>query len=481
MRGSIQTGRIYTTAGPRPEKISSPFLQWSLYGLIIAAGCYGAYRYGKSISPPSGSNERRPKLLLKESSVAYLQDRIQPYWDTSAENIAGAKEEFIKLLGPTGVNDDLGARIAHSSTQWSEAPHGDEDRGSLIVYPTSTKDVSEIAKVCHRRRIPMIAFSGGTSLESTLAAIHQEIFIDFQKMNTIIDVHEQDMDVVVQPGISYDELNETLAGKNLFFPPDPGPGAQIGGMVSQGCSGTNAFRYGTMKDWVLGLTVVLADGTIVKTRGRPHKSSAGYDLTRLFVGSEGTLGFVTEASLKLTAKPDNIRVAVAAFPDIQSAIRMAVSVVRSGHMLAAMELLDDMAMRSVNESGYSDKIWPEKTTIFFKFAGNPGIVAEQAKEVERMAKEQKCSLFTFAKDEDEAESLWEARKTALWGLMALKKDPSDNFISADICVPISRLGDIIAATKQSFEKSGFVGSCLGHVGDGNFHAGVFFPYVCSLF
>ena len=279
------------------------------------------------------------------------------------------KLELVALLGEEGVNDDVGARIAHSSTEWSPAPNGDKDCPSLVVYPKSTKDVSDIMKICHRYRMPVIAFSGGTSLEATLAAQNNEICIDFGRMNEVIELHSDDMDVVVQPGVGYQELNEQLAAHNLFFPPDPGPGAQIGGMVSQSCSGTNAYRYGTMKDWVLGLTVVLADGTIIKTRHRPRKSNAGYDLTRLFIGSEGTLGLITEASLKLTNKPENVQVAVAAFPSTHQAAATATRLVQKGLPLAAIELLDDMAMRAVNQGGQTNRTWPEEPTLFLKFSG----------------------------------------------------------------------------------------------------------------
>jgi D-lactate dehydrogenase (cytochrome) len=407
-------------------------------------------------------------------STASLKDQVVPLWNVSETDIAAAKKELTLLLGKDAVSDDAATCINHSSTDWSEAPNGINDKGSLVVYPKSTKDVSEVAKICHARRIPMSAFSAGTSLESTLAAIQREIYVDFSRMNKIIELHEKDMDVTVQPGVVRSDLNDFLAEKNLFFPPDPAPTAQIGGMIGQGCSGTNAYRYGTMKDWVLGLTVVLADGTIIKTRHRPRKSSAGYDLTRLIVGSEGTLGFVTEAHLKLAPAPQNIRVAVVQFPDIQDAIRTTVSIIQSDHQLAAMELLDPLTIRAVNVAGHLDKEWPEQNTLFLKFSGSTDVVAQQAKIVQSIAKVNSCSSFTLSKTAEEVESLWEARKTALWALPVLKRNPNDKFQSADICVPISRLGDLMAATNASFEESGLVGSSLGHVGDGNIHASLFF-------
>jgi len=313
----------------------------------------------------------------------------------------------------------------------------------------------------------MIAFSGGTSLEGTLAAQNEDVCIDFSRMNKILATHPDDMDVVVQPGVGYEDLNTKLDESNLFFPPDPGPGAQIGGMIAQGCSGTNAYRYGTMKDWVLGLTVVLADGTIIKTRHRPRKSSAGYDLTRLFVGSEGTLGFVTEATLKVTLKPQNIRIAVASFPSIHAATTTTIQISASGHQLEAMELLDDVTMHAINESGYTEREWPEVSTIFFKISGQtPESVETQIDHVEQLAKKNKCTSFERSQTSDEAESLWQARKTALWSMIALKRNPDDQFLSADVAVPLSRLADIIDETHKRLEKSGLIGSCLGHVGDG---------------
>jgi D-lactate dehydrogenase (cytochrome) len=404
------------------------------------------------------------------ASTTSLDEMSSARYDLTEANLRAAQDELTALLGQDRVSADLGERIARSSTAWSAAPGGDLDRCSFIVNPTSTEEVSAIAKICHQRRIPMIAFSGGTSLEGTLAATTRGgCCIDFKLMNKVIQVHPKDMDVVVQPGVGYEDLNQQLDPQGLFFPPDPGPGAQIGGMIGQGCSGTNAYRYGTMKDWVLGMTVVLADGTIVKTRNRPRKSSAGYNLTQLIIGSEGTLGIVTEASLKLTSAPRNIRVAVVAFPTNQCAVDTAIEVVQNDMPVAAMELLDNVTMRAINEAGYTSKSYPELPTLFFKFAGHsPQAVQEQIARVQEFAKRNHCSTFEFSRDEEEASSLWSARKTALWSMLAMKENPEDEFLSADTAVPISRLADLVEETKGYLDESGLVGSCLGHVGDGKF-------------
>jgi D-lactate dehydrogenase (cytochrome) len=324
------------------SKSRSPANSLKGYAVALLVGCfsfaighYTAIGAAEISSPASNIRTGSTKSLNQTSSLAY---------DLSQQNLDGARHELVSLLGADGVNEDLGTRISHSSTEWSSAPRGDLDRPAYIIYPKSTEQVSAVAAILHRRRIPSIGYSGGTSLEGTLAAHLGGVCIDFCKMNKILAIHRRDMDVVVQPAVGYEELNAILAPEGLFFPPDPGPGAQVGGMVSQGCSGTNAFRYGTMKDWVLGLTVVLADGTVIKTRHRPRKSSSGYNLTSLFVGSEGTLGWVTEASLKLAKKQENVQVAVAAFPSTHRAVEAAIKVVQSGLPVAAVELLDDTTM-----------------------------------------------------------------------------------------------------------------------------------------
>lgn len=341
------------------------------------------------------------------------------------------------------------------------------------MKPETTEQVSQVMKICHRRRIPVTAYSGGTSLEGHFAATRGGICIDFSRMDKIIVLHKDDLDVVVQPAVGWENLNDELREHGLFFPPDPGPGAMIGGMVGTGCSGTNAYRYGTMKEWVLGLTVVMADGTIVKTKQRPRKSSAGYDLTRVFVGSEGTLGLVTEATLKVTVKPQNVSVAVCTFATVREAANAVFKVVGQGVPIAAIELLDDVQMRCINDAGSTSRSWKEAPTLFFKFSGTPAGVKESISIVQKLSKSAGSKTFEFAKSQDEADELWSARKEALWSVMAKKKEDGDHVWTTDVAVPISRLPDIVEETKAAVSKSGLTGAIVGHVGDGNFHSKMF--------
>ena len=394
----------------------------------------------------------------------------KPHHDITDQNLSEARTELIRIVGPYGINDNPQTLRSRSGTEWSPSPGS--TYAALIVFPRNTMDVSEIMKVCHRRRIPVTGFAGGTSLDGALASTRGGICIDFSRMNRILKIHVRDMDVVVQPAVGWEDLNARLAELGLFFPPDPGPGAQIGGMIATGCSGTNAYRYGTMKDWVIATTVVLADGTIVKTRNRPRKSSAGYDLTRLMVGSGGTLGLVTEAILKVTSKPENEQVAVIAFPSSAKAVSTVIDVVQKGIPLAAVELLDQNTMRAVNQGGYSDKAWKETPTLFVKFSGTKSAVEEQVNVLQALAEKHGRESFESSSEPNEISALWAARKTALWSLIAQKRDPNDKFLGSDIAVPISRLAEIIEEANSKIEAAGLLGSTLGHVGDGNFHTSI---------
>lgn len=358
---------------------------------------------------------------------------------------------------------------SHSGSDWSSYTTKENEKPFCVVLPSTTEEVSRVVKVCHERRIPMTAYAGGTSLEGHFSPTRGGICIDFVRMDKILKLHKDDLDVIVQPALGWETLNEELAEEGLFFPPDPGPGAMIGGMVGTGCSGTNAYRYGTMRDWVISLTVVMADGTVIKTRQRPRKSSAGYDLTRMFIGSEGTLGLVTEATLKVTVKPKSESVAVASFPTIRNAAACVASVVGEGIPIAAIEVLDDMQMKCINDSGSTSRTWKEAPTLFFKFSGTPTGVKEQIKIVETLAKAKGSKSFEFARNADEAVELWSARKEALWSVMAKRRDETDHVWTTDVAVPISRLPDIIEETKADMSRSGLMSTIVGHVGDGNFH------------
>lgn len=410
----------------------------------------------------------RPRDLPRASTTP-LSASQPPVHDARETVLQAAWVDFVRIVGKENVSDDDDDLIGHSGSDWSTYQTKAGERPFMVVYPASTEEVSEVMKVCHSRKIPVTAICGGTSLEGHFAPTRGGICIDFMRMDNIKTLHKEDLDVIVEPAVGWEDLNERLAEDGLFFPPDPGPGAKIGGMVATGCSGTNAYRYGTMREWVVSLTVVLADGTIVKTRQRPRKSSAGYDLTKMFIGSEGTLGLVTEATLKVTVKPKSESVAVATFPTIHSAAECVSKVVGEGIQIAGMEVLDDVQMRCINKSGTTSRQWSESPTLFFKFAGSPSGVKEQIGLVQKLAKQCRSKNFEFARNADEARELWSARKEALWSVMAMRRDDNDHVWTTDVAVPISRLPDIIEETKEDISKSGLLSGIVGHVGDGNFH------------
>ncbi|KAI9810606.1 MAG: D-lactate ferricytochrome c oxidoreductase [Pycnora praestabilis] len=437
--------------------------RYSAITFVFISISLGSYYLGTVGSPAPITSSTTPLAAVQA-----------PSHNTSPSNLQAAWADFVAVVGEDRVSTQEGDLANHAGSEWSSHPTEAGDRPFMIVFPESTEEVSEIMKVCHQRQIPITAYSGGTSLEGHFAATRGGICIDFGRMGKILQMHKDDLDVVVQPALGWELLNEELGKEGLFFPPDPGPGAMIGGMVGTGCSGTNAYRYGTMRDWVLSLTIVLADGTIIKTRQRPRKSSAGYDLTRMFIGSEGTLGLITEATLKVTVKPKSENVAVTTFPTIHDAAACVGSVVGEGVPIAAVELLDDVQMRCINDSGMTERQWKEEPTLFFKFSGTPSAVKESISVVQRLAKTKGSKSFEFAKNADEAAELWSARKEALWSVMAKRRDDGDHVWTTDVAVPMSRLPDIIKETKEDIKNSGLMGTIVGHVGDGNFHSIILF-------
>ncbi|KEQ87103.1 D-lactate dehydrogenase mitochondrial precursor [Aureobasidium pullulans EXF-150] len=377
-----------------------------------------------------------------------------------------AIEEVRTKLGEDSITTDDDELHRHGYSEWSTI--NVDVLPIAVVYPKSTEEVSEIAKICYKRKIPIVPYSGGSSLEGNFSAPYGGFCIDFAFMDKILALHDDDLDVVVQPAIGWMKLNEDISHSGLFFPVDPGPSAMIGGMTGTNCSGTNAVRYGTMKDNVLNLTVVLADGTIIKTKRRPRKSSAGYNLTGMFIGSEGTLGIVTEITLKLQVIPQETSVAVVTFPTIRDAASAASKIIKAGVPIGAMEIMDEVQMSVVNKSKSTKKVWREVPTMFFKFSGTKAGVKENVGLVKDLSKQCKSIDFEFTADADEQKKLWSARKESLWSMLSLRKGDEEVW-STDVAVPLSRLPDIIEVSKREMDELGIFSSALGHVGDGNFH------------
>ena len=347
----------------------------------------------------------------------------------------------------------------HTTTWLSNEPP------DIVVLPLSTEEVAEIVRLCAAERVPMVPFGTGTSLEGHLNAPHGGVSIDTSLMKRLVAVHPEDLDCVVEPGVTRKELNEQLRDTGLFFPIDPGADASIGGMAATRASGTNAVRYGTMKDNVLALTVVTPNGKIVRTGSRARKSSAGYDLTRLFVGSEGTLGIVTEITLKLHGIPEAISAGVASFPDVKSACDAVIATIQTGLPVARIELLDEVQVRAVNV--YSKLTLPETPLLLFEFHGTDAGVREQAERFGEIAADHGGGGFEWATKAEDRTRLWQARHDVYWASLGLR--PGARGVASDVCVPISRLAECLADTKADIERSGLIAPIAGHVGDGNFH------------
>ncbi|KAF7294728.1 hypothetical protein MIND_01010200 [Mycena indigotica] len=429
-------------------------LQALLYALVIAQATN--YVDSTLFFKPSKSEEAAPKY----ATPSQLKTAIEKLRQTFPES------------GRVDTNPDA-VKTAGSS----ENSYHPSSAHSVIVRPQSTEDVVKVVNIAREFKVPVTAYSGATSLEGHFSGYPSgSICLDLSGMDKILHINEDDSDLVCQAGTRWEDINQTLKAKGipLFFPLDPGPGATIGGMVGTGCSGTNAVRYGTAKaEWFLNLTVVLPTGEVIKTRRRSRKSSAGWDATKLFIGAEGTLGIVTEATLRLApALPT--KVAMAQFPDVRQAVSAVQEILNTsyGPHVQCVELLDDNMMEAINKAGLVDQAYPVQDTLFFKIQGDEAAIDLTSKTIKTIVKKHGSSKFKFAATADEAENLWQNRKYALMSTLAAH--PDSRCWTTDVCVPVSRLPQLVLETKKDLSETGLNSTIVGHVGDGNFHALILF-------
>ena len=361
----------------------------------------------------------------------------------------------------------------HAVREHHSHGEGMQDAGlpDVVVFPESNEEIASILKLCNQARIPVIAYGTGTSLEGHLKAIYGGVCLDLSRMAKVLEINAEDMDCRVQAGVTREQLNADIRHTGLFFPIDPGANASIGGMTATRASGTNAVRYGTMRENILGLTVVTPDGRIIRTGTRARKSSAGYDLTRLYIGSEGTLGIITEIQLKLYGVPERISAAVCQFDELPDAVNAVITAMQLSIPMARIELLDSVQMDACIKYSKLEGFEP-KATLFMEFHGTDAYVAEQVEQMKAITADFGGSDYRFADKQEDRSKLWKARHDAYWAGMSYT--PGKQAFATDSCVPISRLADCIAAAKAEVDQSKLVCMIVGHVGDGNFHVQITF-------
>ncbi|WVQ83429.1 hypothetical protein IAT38_005570 [Cryptococcus sp. DSM 104549] len=432
-------------------------------GTILGAASLG-YLMGTAHEPlPAGT--------LKDSDIAIAEQKgFQPSHGSRKDYlkaIAALREAWEAKGKGDKVSTDDADLETHGISDWSYHP---AKKPTVVVWVESTEEVQEVVKISKEYRVPITPFSGGTSLEGHFSSPYGGISLDVSGMDKIISVSEHDGDAVVQAGVKWEDLNAHLVklGIPLFFPLDPGPGATIGGMAGTGCSGTNAVRYGTAKaEWFLNLTVVLPSGEVIKTRQRARKSAAGWDPTKLFIGAEGTLGIVTEATVRLAPLLPT-KCAVVTFDGVEEAVRAATEVVNAGFPVQCVEYLDSRTMTAINKGGLAGRQYKPVDSLFFKFQGSDATMNEVASSVKKLVAKHGGKNFEFSKSNAEAEALWQGRKAALWSVLGLVE--GSRVWTTDVCVPISKLPTLVRETSEDFEKRGITACHFGHVGDGNVHS-----------
>ncbi|MEL6597192.1 MAG: FAD-linked oxidase C-terminal domain-containing protein [Pseudomonadota bacterium] len=370
----------------------------------------------------------------------------------------------------TALEPVLGDRLTRSKSDLDlhgrSESHFATTPPDAVAYPESAEEVAALVKLCAAHECPIIPWGTGTSLEGHALAVRGGVSVDFSRMNKVLAVHPEDMDVVVQPGVTREDLNTELRATGLFFPVDPGANASLGGMAATRASGTTAVRYGTMADNVMGLQVVTAQGEIIRTGTRARKSSAGYDLTKLFVGSEGTLGLITELTLKLQGQPEAVSAAVCAFETVDAAVNTVIQTIQMGLPMARIELVDAATARAFNS--YAGAAMPETPHLMVEFHGTPAAVAEQSEMFGAIADEMGGKGFDWATKAEDRTALWKMRHNAYYAILASR--PGARALVTDLCVPISMLAEAINETVADIDTSFLTGPIVGHVGDGNFHS-----------